>query len=402
MPMPTMNNQETNMFTRSIRTLVAAACCVAALQASAQTPLKIGFLGTFSGPIGPIGNDQYDGFMLAVEQRGGKLGGVPVQILKEDDQFKPDVAAQLVQKLIERDNVPIITGLTGSNIIMAVAAPIIEKQVFLIGTNAGPSPLAGKLCSPLQYIVSFQVDALTESVGKYAADKGYKKVFLLAPNYQAGKDMLGGFKRFYKGPVQEELYTPLNQLDFSAEISQIAASKPDAVFVFYPGALGVNFVRQYQQAGLLKTIPLLSTGTVDGTSIPALKETALGVMSGHIWAPDVDNAASRQFVEAFEAKYKRIPSNIAAQSYDGALLLDSAIAKVKGNVADKPAFAAALKAADFKSVRGNFRFNNNNFPVQDMRMFEVANDAKGRVSLKTVAVPLKNHEDAYHAQCALK
>lgn len=390
------------MFTRSIRTLVAAACCVAALQAGAQTPLKIGFLGTFSGPIGPIGNDQYDGFMLAVEQRGGKLGGVPVQILKEDDQFKPDVASQLVQKLIERDNVPIITGLTGSNIIMAVAAPIIEKQVFLIGTNAGPSPLAGKLCSPFQYIVSFQVDALTESVGKYAADRGYKKVFLLAPNYQAGKDMLGGFKRFYKGPVQEELYTPLNQLDFSAEISQIAASKPDAVFVFYPGALGVNFVRQYQQAGLLKTIPLLSTGTVDGTSIPALKETALGVMSGHIWAPDVDNAASRQFVEAFEAKYKRIPSNIAAQSYDGALLLDSAIAKVKGNVADKPAFAAALKAADFKSVRGNFRFNNNNFPVQDMRMFEVANDAKGRVSLKTVAIPLKNHEDSYHAQCALK
>ncbi len=390
------------MFTRSIRTLVAAACCVAALHAGAQTPVKIGFLGTFSGPIGPIGNDQYDGFMLAVEQRGGKLGGVPVQILKEDDQFKPDVASQLVQKLIERDNVPIITGLTGSNIIMAVAAPIIEKQVFLIGTNAGPSPLAGKLCSPFQYIVSFQVDALTESVGKYAADKGYKKVFLLAPNYQAGKDMLGGFKRYYKGGVQEELYTPLNQLDFSAEISQIAASKPDAVFVFYPGALGVNFVRQYQQAGLLKTIPLLSTGTVDGTSIPALKETALGVMSGHIWAPDVDNAASRQFVEAFEAKYKRIPSNIAAQSYDGALLLDSALAKVKGNVADKPAFAAALKAADFKSVRGNFRFNNNNFPVQDMRMFEVANDAKGRVSLKTVAVPLKNHEDSYHTQCALK
>ncbi len=387
------------MFTRSIRTLFAAACCVAALQAGAQTPVKIGFLGTFSGPIG---NDQYDAFMLAVEQRGGKLGGVPVQILKEDDQFKPDVASQLVQKLIERDNVPIITGLTGSNIIMAVAAPIIEKQVFLIGTNAGPSPLAGKLCSPFQYIVSFQVDALTESVGKYAADKGYKKVFLMAPNYQAGKDMLGGFKRFYKGPVQEELYTPLNQLDFSAEISQIAASKPDAVFVFYPGALGVNFVRQYQQAGLLKTIPLLSTGTVDGTSIPALKETALGVMSGHIWAPDVDNAASRQFVEAFEAKYKRIPSNIAAQSYDGALLLDSALAKVKGNVADKPAFAAALKAADFKSVRGNFRFNNNNFPVQDMRMFEVANDAKGRVSLKTVATPLKNHEDTYHTQCALK
>ena len=390
------------MFSRSLRVLVAAMGCVAALHAGAQTALKIGFLGTFSGPIGTIGQDQYDAFMLAVEQRGGKLGGTPVQILKEDDQFKPEVATQIVQKLIERDNVPIITGFTGSNIIMAVAAPIIEKQVFLIGTNAGPSPLAGKACSPFQYVVSFQVDALAENVGKYAADKGYKKAFLLAPNYQAGKDMLGGFKRYYKGSVQEEIYTPLSQLDFSTEISQIASNKPDAVFVFYPGALGVNFVRQYQQAGLLKTIPLLSTGTIDGTSIPALKETALGALSGHIWAPDVDNASSRQFVEAFEAKYKRIPSNIAAQGYDGALLLDSAIAKVKGNVADKPAFAAALKAADFKSVRGTFRFNNNNFPIQDMRMFEVANDAKGRVSLKTIATPLKNHEDAYHAECALK
>ena len=390
------------MFTRSLRVLVAAMGCLAALHANAQTPLKIGFLGTFSGPIGTIGQDQYDAFMLAIEQRGGKLGGVPVQILKEDDQFKPEVATQLVQKLIERDNVPIITGFTGSNIIMAVAAPIIEKQVFLIGTNAGPSPLAGKACSPFQYVVSFQVDALAENVGKYAADKGFKKAFLLAPNYQAGKDMLGGFKRYYKGAVLEEIYTPLSQLDFSTEISQIASSKPDAVFVFYPGAFGVNFVRQYQLAGLMKTIPLLSTGTLDGTGIPALKETALGALSGHVWGPDVDNPVSRQFVEAFEARYKRIPSNIAAQGYDGALLLDSAIAKVKGDVSNKPAFAAALKAADFKSVRGNFRFNNNNFPVQDMRMFEVANDAKGRVSLKTIAIPLKNHEDAYHAECALK
>ena len=390
------------MFTRSLRIFVASLGCLAALHASAQTPLKIGFLGTFSGPIGTLGQDQYDAFMLAIEQRGGKLGGTPVQILKEDDQFKPEVATQLVQKLIERDNVPIITGFTGSNIIMAVAAPIIEKQVFLIGTNAGPSPLAGKACSPFQYVVSFQVDALAENVGKYAADKGYRKAFLLAPNYQAGKDMLGGFKRYYKGAVLEEIYTPLSQLDFSTEISQIAASKPDAVFVFYPGAFGVNFVRQYQLAGLMKTIPLLSTGTLDGTGIPALKETALGALSGHVWGPDVDNPVSRQFVEAFEARYKRIPSNIAAQAYDGALLLDSAIAKVKGDVTNKPAFAAALKAADFKSVRGSFRFNNNNFPIQDFRMFEVANDAKGRVSLKTIAIPLKNHEDAYHAECALK
>ncbi len=387
-----------------IRRIAAAAVLTfgAAAISYAQTPLKIGFLATLSGPFGTLGQDQYDAFMLAVEQRNGKLGGVPVQILKEDDQFKPEVATLSAQKLIERDQVKIITGFTGSNTIMAVAKPILEKEVFLISTNPGPSPLAGAACSPFQYVVSFQVDTLAEVVGQYAANKGYKKVFLLAPNFQAGKDMLGGFKRYYKGAIQGEIFTPLSQMDFSSEITQIAAAKPDAVFVFYPGGLGVNFVRQYQQAGLLTTLPLLSTGTIDGTSIPALKDLAIGAFTGSTWGPDVDNPGARQFADAFEAKYKRIPSNLAAQAYDAALLLDSAIGKVKGNVADKTAFAAALKAADFKSVRGAFRFNNNNFPIQDMRMFEVAKDAKSRVSLKTVSTPLPNHQDSYHAQCLLK
>lgn len=370
--------------------------------ATAQTPIPIGFLATMSGPLGVIGQDQYNAFMLAVEQRGGKLGGFPVEILKEDDQFKPEVATQLTQKLIERQ-VKIITGISGSNIMMAVAKPIAEKQIFLVSTNPGPSPLAGAGCSPYQFIVGQQVDTMAEAVGQYATDKGYKKIFMLAPNFQAGKDMLSGFKRFYKGgSVVAEMYTPLSQLDFSSEITQIAAAKPDAVFVFYPGGLGVNFVRQYQQAGLLAKLPLLSTGTIDGTSIPGMKELALGALTGSTWAPDTDNASNRQFVEAFEAKYKTIPSFLAAMAYDGALLLDSAIAKVKGNIDDKKAFAAALKAADFKSVRGTFRFDNNNFPIQDMLLLEAAKDAKGRISLKTVATPLPKHQDAYHALCAMK
>lgn len=370
--------------------------------ATAQTPIQIGFLATMSGPLGVIGQDQYNAFMLAVEQRGGKLGGFPVEILKEDDQFKPEVATQLTQKLIERQ-VKIITGISASNIMMAVAKPIAEKQIFLVSTNPGPSPLAGAGCSPYQFIVGQQVDTMAEAVGQYATDKGYKKIFMLAPNFQAGKDMLSGFKRFYKGgSVVAEMYTPLSQLDFSSEITQIAAAKPDAVFVFYPGGLGVNFVRQYQQAGLLAKLPLLSTGTVDGTSIPGMKDLALGAFTGSTWAPDTDNASNRQFVEAFEAKYKTIPSFLAAMAYDGALLLDSAIAKVKGNIDDKKAFAAALKAADFKSVRGTFRFDNNNFPIQDMLLLEAAKDAKGRISLKTVATPLPKHQDAYHALCAMK
>jgi branched-chain amino acid transport system substrate-binding protein len=358
-------------------------------------------MAELSGPQGALGQDQYDAFMMVVERNGGKLGGVPVQVLREDSQLKPDVATQIVQKLIEKENVPIITGVTFSNVMMAVHKPITEKGVFLIGSNAGPAPIAGAQCSPYQYIVSWQNDNQAEVVGKYATDKGYKRVIGMAPNYQAGKDFVAGFKRMYKGEVIDEIYTPLNQPDFSAELAQVAAKNPDAVYVFYPGGLGVNFVRQYQQAGLLGKIPLLSSSTTDGSTLPAQKETALGVISGTFWGPDFNNAANKQFVEEFEKKFNRIPSQYAAQSYDAALLLDSAIAKVKGNVADKKAFGAALKAADFKSVRGDFKFGNNNFPVQDMHIFEVAKDAKGRVSLKTVATPLKNHVDAYASLCKM-
>jgi branched-chain amino acid transport system substrate-binding protein len=338
---------------------------------------------------------------MVVERNGGKLGGVPVQVLREDSQLKPDVATQIVQKLIEKENVSIITGVTFSNIMMAVHKPITEKGVFLIGSNAGPAPIAGAQCSPYQFIVSWQNDNQAEVVGKYATDKGYKRVIGMAPNYQAGKDFIAGFKRMYKGEIIDEIYTPLNQPDFSAELAQVAAKNPDAVYVFYPGGLGVNFVRQYQQAGLLGKIPLLSSSTADGSTLPAQKETALGVISGTFWGPDFNNPANKQFVEEFEKKFNRIPSQYAAQSYDAALLLDSAIAKVKGNVADKKAFGAALKAADFKSVRGDFKFGVNQFPVQDMHIFEVAKDAKGRVSLKTVATPLKGHVDAYASQCKM-
>src|SRR6185369_16038905 len=245
--------------------------------------------------------------------------------------------------------------------------------------------------SPFSYIVSWQNDNQAEVVGKYATDKGYKRVIGMAPNYQAGKDFIAGFKRTYKGEVIEEFYTPLNQPDFSAELAQVAAKNPDAVYVFYPGGLGVNFVRQYKQAGLLGKVPLLSTSTTDGSTLPAQKEDALGVISGTFWGPDFNNPVNRKFVDDFEKKYNRIPSQYAAQSYDAALLLDSAIAKVKGNVADKKAFMAALKAADFKSVRSNSKSNNNGFPIQRHHVPDVPKGATRRVSLKTTATPLKDH-----------
>ena len=370
--------------------------------ALAQTPVKIGFMAELSGPQGALGQDQYDAFMMVVQANGGKLGGVPVEILKEDSQLKPEVAVQIVDKLIERDRVPIITGLTFSNVLMAVFKKVVDKEVFLIGSNAGPSPIAGAQCSPYFYSTSWQNDQQAEVVGKYASDKGYKRIVAMAPNYQAGKDFVAGFKRYYKTPLANEIYTSLSQQDYSAELTQVQSANPDAVFVFYPGGLGVNFVKQYAQAGLKGKYPLLNISTTDGINLPAQGDAALGAVLGTAWGPDFKNAQNQKFVADFEAKFKRIPSQYAAQAYDSALLLDSAIAKVKGNVGDKKAFMAALRAADFKSIRGDFKFKVNGYPIQDLHVFEVAKDDKGRNSLKTLATPLKADKDGYFDKCALK
>jgi branched-chain amino acid transport system substrate-binding protein len=368
---------------------------------SALADVKIGFIATMSGPAAALGQDMYDGFMLGIEQLNGKLGGVKVEVIKEDDQLKPDLGVQAINKLIERDKVDIVAGVTFSNVMMAIAKPMADANVIFVGSNAGPAPLAGAQCNSQFFFTAWQNDQQAEGVGKYAADKGYKKVYLMAPNYQAGKDAVAGFKRQYNGGVAGEVYTTVNQPDYSAEIAQLQAANPDAVYVFYPGGMGVNFIKQFRQAGLLGKIPLMSVSTADGSTLPALKETALGVISGTFWGPDFNNETSKNFVAAFEKKYGRIPSQYAAQSYDSALLIDSALKKTGGNVTDKKAFADALRAADYKSLRGNLKFNKNGFPIQDMYVFEVAKDDQGRVSLKTLSKALTNHPDSFVGQCPL-
>jgi branched-chain amino acid transport system substrate-binding protein len=382
--------------------LAAAAGLLLSLDAAAQEPIKIGFVGVLSGPQGALGQDMYDAFMLVVERNGGKLGGVPVEIIKKDSQLKPEVGNQIVDELIERDKVPIIAGVTFSNIMMAIYKKVVDKEVFLIGSNASPSPIAGAQCNPYYFQVAAQNDQRAEAMGRYAAQKGYRKVYAMAPNYQAGKDFIAGFKREYKQPLAGEVYTPLNQLDFQAELAQLAAAQPDAVYVFYPGGLGVQFIRQWRQSGLYGKLPLLTTSTVDGINLPALKEAAIGVAHASLWGPDFDNAESKRFVADFEKRYKRLPSEYGATAYDSAMLLDAAIGKVKGNVADKKAFMAALKSAEFASVRGHFKFNNNQLGIQDFYVFEVVKDAQGRYVHKTVAKVMADAQDAYHSQCPMK
>lgn len=382
---------------------VVLAMGVMALAATAQAQqVKIGFLGTLSGPAGALGQDQYDAFMLGIEHAGGKLGGATVQVIREDDQLKPDLGVQLAQKLIERDKVNLITGVTFSNVMMAVHKPITDAGVLLLGSNAGPTPITGKGCSPLFFSTSWNNDSLHESMGQYATDSGYKKVYLMAPNYQAGKDAISGFKRFYKGQVLDEVYTQVNQPDYSAEIAQLQAANPDAIYVFYPGGMGVNFVKQYRQAGLLGKIPMLSTSTVDGTTLPALKDLAVGAVTGSPYSPDIDNPQNKKFVADFQAKYKRSPSLYAAQSYDAAMVLNAALTKTGGKADNVEALRAALKSADFKSVAGPFKFNTNQFPIRNFYRVDVAKNAAGEAVFVNKGVALKDHADAYYKECALK
>ncbi|MCW5261405.1 ABC transporter substrate-binding protein [Verminephrobacter eiseniae] len=369
---------------------------------AAQAQIRIGFMTTLSGPGAALGQDQYDAFMLAVEQRNGKLGDSEIRIFKEDDQQKPDVAVQIAQKLIEKEKVNLITGVVYSNVMMAIHKPITNAGIFLIGANAGPTPMAGAQCSPYFFSTSWNNDQLHEAGGRLATDLGYKKIYLMAPNYQGGKDAVSGFKRYYKGTILDEFYTQVNQPDYSVEIAQMQAAKPDAVYVFYPGGMGINFVKQYNQAGLLGKLPLLSVSTVDGTTLPALKDIAIGVITSSSYSPDIKNPQNDIFVDAFLKKYGRLPSMYAAQSWDAAMLLDSAIRKVKGKVGDTEAFRAALKQADFKSVRGPFRYNNNQFPVANFYRVDVVKGKNGQAEFSTKGVILENHQDGYASQCSMK
>jgi len=366
--------------------------------ASAAT---IGIMAPLSGPLAVAGQDQVDGFMLALEQLGGKLGGKPATVLKEDDQLKPELGVQIVRKFIDKDKVDAIVGLSFSNVFMASLPRIAESGVVAIATNAGPSPVAGAGCKANVFSTAWQNDGAAEAMGKLAEDKGIKKVYLMAPNYQAGKDMLTGFKRYFKGQVLDEVYTQVNQPDYSAELAQLQAAKPDAAFVFYPGGMGVNFIKQMAQAGLMTKVPLYSVFTVDGTTLPALRDAAVGTVSGAMWDAALDTPENKKFVASFEAKYKRTPSEYAATAYDAANILDIALGKAPSG--DNKALAAAVKAAgsEFKSVRGPFAFNNNNLPIQNYYAFETVKSGS-TVGGKLIATPLLKHADAYHTLCALK
>jgi branched-chain amino acid transport system substrate-binding protein len=369
--------------------------------AQAQTPVKIGIVTTLSTPGGYLGEDVRDAMLLAIEQGGGKLGGIPVQPLVEDDKLKPGDAKQIVDKWLENDDVKLFTGVIFSNVAVAVVPTILEAGGVFVSPNAGPSNFAGKACSKNYYVASWQNDNLHEAAGALAKKLGYKKMILLAPNYQAGKDALTGFKRMYGGDVVEEIYTGLDQTDFSAEIARVRAAKPDAVFQFHPGGQGIAFLKQWAQAGMKDQIPMVvAAPSLEQKIAAAAGDAAIGIAVTSHWNSDFKNAASEAFVKAFVAKYNRQPTVYASQGYDTALLIGAALKASGGKVTD-PSFRAGMLKADVQLTRGAFKFNTNQHPIQDWYEMKAVKAADGKVTLETQGKVLEMHADAYAKDCKL-
>jgi branched-chain amino acid transport system substrate-binding protein len=389
------------MYGRAILLLLAA-CLWPVAAADAASKLKIGVLITETGPGAVQGRELKDAFELGLDHVGRRIGGLETEVIYGDDQLKVDVVRQAVEKFLKSDKVDIVAGVIWSNVMLAVYPIVMKSGTFLIGTNAGPSQIAGAQCNENFFTTSWQNDNAHEVMGRYMSEQKVDGVAILALNYQAGHDKVAGFKRFFKGKILGEDYTPLDQLDFAAELASLRAKGPAALYAWYPGGQGIQFVRQYAQAGLMGKIPLYSAEMIDDTTVPALGETALGIKTVSFWAADLKNPENERFVAGFLRKYGRGPSAYAAQTYDAVMLLDSALKAVGGGIEDKGAFRAALKRADFKSVRGKFRYNNNHFPIEDWYLVEAAKAPDGHYLMKLDKRLEADHEDAYHGECKLE
>lgn len=361
--------------------------------------VKIGMITTLSTRAGYIGEDIRDGFKLAIEQDRGTLGGAPVELMVADDESRPQKGVRIAERFMQRDGATILTGIVFSNVAVAVVPRVVRDNAIYVSANAGPSELAGDGCHENYFNVAWQNDNLHEVTGQYMTDMGYMSAYVLAPDYPAGRDALAGFKRFYRGEIVAEDYTELGQSDYTAEIAALRAQKPESVFFFLPGGMGMDFLKQYDRAGL--DIPVFGPAfSFDARILRAVGDAAAGTYNGSHWNEDLDNTANKRFVRAFREKYERAPTVYASQGYDAARLIGSALESVGGVVDDLTALREALRRADFDSVRGDFRFGSNQHPVQHIYIREVIKD-EGGVRNISIAKVFEDHPDAYASICPL-
>ena len=389
----------------AFRSLAAAAVAGAfafAGPAAAQQKVKIGFITTFSGPQGVMGQYMKESVELAIEHLGGKVGGLPVEVIYRDDQVKPDVGVQAAEELLKKDQVDFVSGIIWSNVMLAVVPVVTGAGKIMVGSNAGASPLAGSQCNKLYFSTSWNNDQTPEAMGKFLQDSGIKDLYVIAPNYQAGKDMVAGLKRYYKGNIVEEIYTKLGQQDYQAEITQLRSKNPKAVFAFLPGGMGIQFLKQYDQAGLRGQLPLYTVYTVDEISIPAVKDAAVGIYETRYWSPDLKNPQNEKFVADYKKKYGKLPVFYGAQSYDSIMLIDSAVKAVKGNLKDVDGMVKAMEKADFKSLRGPFQYNVNHHPIQNFYLLKSVKAPNGDIEMHIQKTIFEKHKDAYYQECKMK
>jgi branched-chain amino acid transport system substrate-binding protein len=366
-----------------------------------ERTLRLGFMSTMSGPIAALGVEQRRGLDLAIADLGGKIGGMPVEIFTADDQSEAGAAVQGASKLLDKDKVDMITGLIATPALVGASKTIAQSGKLLISANSGPSQFAGKECNPNFFFAAWQNDQADEAVGRYLNDKGFKRVYFMGFDTQAGYDHINGAKRTFKGEIAGDAFTSMSQVDFSSEFARVRAAKPDALFVFYVGAPGVAFVKQYSQAGLKKDIPVFSFALADAMSLKAQGAAALGVKVAGPYFPFIDNPQNKKFVDQFRAKFGRDPTFYAANQYDTVMLLDSAIRAVGGKIDDQNALRAALHKADFKSLRGSFKFNINNFPIQDYYIAEVVKRADGEMEFGKLDLAIKDGKDSFYQDCKM-
>ncbi|NNE22401.1 MAG: ABC transporter substrate-binding protein [Rhizobiales bacterium] len=393
-----------------IKKMLAAALAlgVSATAAFGAEKIKIGVITTLTTPAAVLGNEQMNGFNLALKHLDNKIGGLPVEMVVEDDGFKPEIGKQKADKLVKQDNVDVVTGLIWSHVMLASANSVLKGGKFLISANAGHSKMAGKNCHKNFFNTSWQNDTVPMALGEVLNQEGVKSVYIMSPNYAAGKDMAKGVERTFKGEIKGKDFTKWGkdaQLDFSAELAKAKASGAEAIFVFYPGKAGGAFMKQFGQAGLRDTMKLFTVFTVDGISLPKFQAAnmtgVLGSLDTMHWNVDFDNAQNKRFVADFLAEHGRYPSFYASQAYDTLFFLDSAVKAVGGKIEDQDALRAALMKADYPSVRGSYKYGNNHFPIQNFVVREVVEGADGKWTHKTKQVVLKDFVDPHAQDCKM-
>jgi branched-chain amino acid transport system substrate-binding protein len=332
------------------------------LRAHAQAaPIRIGVLLPYSGVYAVLGESITQAMELVFGHENWTVAGRKIELVKEDTEAKPPVGVRKAQKLIESDKVDILTGPVHSGVLAGIRDMVHGSKTILVVSNAGADQISRERCSRWIFRTSFSNWQPCQPMGGWVAKNVSKEVFQIAPNYQAGKDMMAAFRETFLpagGKVIAEDYPKLGETDYAPYLTKIRQSGAKAVFAFFSGSDAVNFVKQYDQFGLKQSVRLTGAGFLTEPDVlPAQGKTALGILTGHFYTPLLDNPVNQRFVKEFREKFNKSTDGFACQGYDTAEVIVRALKTVSGNTQDRAKLAEAIAKVEFDSPRGRFRFD---------------------------------------------